>query len=498
MSLARDTVRGALWTILAGLGSRGVGLLGTLVVTHYVSPEDYGEVMVAAILAMTANQVSTLGLGQYLVSKPDAHPSAPFVANVLHVLLGVLAVAAVVAFGPRIGAVVDAPGLTRYLGGLAVAVLFDRASFVPERLLARDLRFGTLGLGRTLGDLAHTLTAVLLVIAGFGAMSLVLGNVVRSALRLLLFGAAAGARAFLLPRRPTLPLLVDMFGFGIPVAIGALAAFATRRWDNLLVSRYFGPAVTGMYNLAYNLADVPAIHVGEQIGDVLLPSFARLPDERRPAALLRALALLSLVVFPMAVGLGVIAPTLVSVVFDPRWRPVAPMLLVLSVLSIARPVAWVIASYAQALGRPRPLMWLELAKLLGLGVAIASVGRTSPVGAAAAVGAVYVLHALACLWVAESVGAVELRRSLASLVPACVATLPLALAVLGARASWRAAGGSAGPAALGLEIAAGVVAYVVGAWLFARSSVLDLLSRFREALGADQRAQRNPSRSPTS
>ena len=63
----------------------------------------------------------------------------------------------------------------------------------------------------------------------------------------------------------------------------------------------------GQYNLAYNLADVPAIQVGEQIALVLMPSMAELPPERRARALERSSALLSLIIFPLAVGLGLVA-----------------------------------------------------------------------------------------------------------------------------------------------------------------------------------------------
>lgn len=481
MTLVRDTVRGALWTILAGMGSRAVGLVGTLVITHYVSPTDYGEVTVAAVLVMTANQLSTLGLGQYLVSKPDAPPSAAYHANAVHLALGAAALALMLAAGPRLGAGLDAPGMLRFLPGLALAGLFDRASFVPERLLARDLRFGEVSALRTVGDVAHTVVSIWLAITGAGAAALVWGNLVRSFLRLALSSAFVGWRAFLAPHRPSLGVLRDLFAFGLPIAVGSLASFATRRWDNLLVSRFFGPAVTGMYNLAYNLADVPAIHVGEQIGDVLLPSFARLDPERRPAALVRALGLLALLVFPLAAGLGLVAPTLVSLLFDERWQPVAPMLLVLSLLSIFRPVGWVISSYVQALGRPQPLMWLELAKLALLVAAVASVGRSSPLAACACVGVTYAGHALASLALAQRLDGVPLSKSLLALAPALAACVPMALAVLGTRAALHAQGGRP-LLGLSLEIAAGALTYLMVAWVLARDSARDLLARLREAL----------------
>lgn len=481
MSLVRDTVRGALWTILAGVGSRAFGLVGTLIVTHYVSPGDYGEVAVAAVLVMTASQLSTVGLGQYLVSKPDAPPSAAFVANLIHVSFGVVALGTLLVLGQRLAPALDAPGMTRFLAGLCFAALLERASFVPERLLARDLRFGSIGVIRTVADVAHTTTCIALAMGGLGAAALVWGNVVRAALRLVLAGGAVGGRAFLTPRRPEPGLMRELFGFALPIALGSLAGFASRRWDNLLVSRFFGPAVTGTYNLAYNLADVPAIHVGEQIGDVLLPSFARLNQERRPAALVRALGLLALLVFPMAIGLGVVAPTLVSVLFDPLWQPVAPMLVVLSLLSMTRPVSWVVASYVQALGRTLPLMWLELAKLALLVTGLIGFGRASPLTTCAVVVVAYAVHALASLALVAKLDRVPLLGSLGSLAPAAASSLPLVAAVLAVRSALGA------PSALSLcaEIAAGALVYAASARLFARGAVRDLLGRLREALARE-------------
>ena len=41
------------------------------------------------------------------------------------------------------------------------------------------------------------------------------------------------------------------------------------------MSRLFGPAVMGGYNLAYSLAETPISYVAEHIGDVLMPSIIR-------------------------------------------------------------------------------------------------------------------------------------------------------------------------------------------------------------------------------
>jgi len=465
------------------MGSRALGLIGTLVVTRFVSPTEYGEVTVAAVLVMTANQFSTAGLGQYIVARPDAPREAAFHATVFHVVLGVAALVLLFAFGDRLGAAVDAPRMQRFLPGLALAMLFDRVAFVPERVLARDLRFGPLSLTRAGGDVAYTVVSVGLAALGWGGAAIVWGNVVRSGLRLAAFAASVSRRDWLEPCRLTLRHTRELLAFGTPVALGALCAFAARRWDNLLVSRFFGPGPTGMYNLAYNLADVPAIQIGEQIGDVLLPSFARLDAARRSDALVRSLTLLGLVVFPLAVGLAAVAPTLVATIFDERWRPVGPMLVLLSALSVTRPIGWTIQSYLQARLRTSYLLWLEAFKLAILVLGIVSFGRTSPLWTCTAVGLAFGAHAVASLAVVRRLDGIPLLRLLGGLAMALAACALMALCVLAVR-HVLSLDRLAPAVALAIEIAVGVVAYLVGAFVFARSASRELVRRVIDAAGA--------------
>jgi len=381
--------------------------------------------------------------------------------------------------------VVQAPGMVAFLPGLALAALFDRVGYVPERILVRDLRFGALSAARSAAELGYSVVSVVLAAYGLGALAVVAGNLARSVLRSASFVGLVERRDWLEPSALTKDETRRLFAFGLPMALGASMSFAARRWDNLLVSHQFGPGPTGAYNLAYNLADVPAIQVGEQIGDVLLPSFARLEPERRADAFLRSISLLGLLVFPLAVGLGAVAPTLVVTLFDERWRSVGPMLVLLSALSVTRPVGWVVASYLQAAGRPGRIVWLEGIKLVCLLGGIATWGRATPLHACVAVGVAFAIHAFASLWVLDRDAGVSMRGALTRLVPVLSACVPLVAGVLSVR--WLARGHALWPAfQLSLEVLAGAAGYLLGAWLVARRDTEDLLSRLRGALAAER------------
>jgi PST family polysaccharide transporter len=462
------------------VGARGLGVVGTLVLTRFVAPDAYGDVSGASALVLSANQLSTLGLGQYMIARPDSGRGAVFQAAVVYLLIGVVAIGAMVAFRHPLGPVFGAPQLAMYVPGLALAALFERIGFVPERLLARDMRFSVIGIERTVGEIAYTGASVGLAIAGWGGYAIVLGNIARSFTSMAIVLAAVPAREWLSPVRLEWRALREMLAFGAPLSVGASAAFASRRWDNLLVSRYFGPAVMGLYNLAYNLADIPATHVGEHFGDVLLPSFVQMEAAKRKPALVRAVGLLALVMFPLALGLGLVAPTLAAAFFNRRWVGLAPMLSILAGLSLVRPVGYVVSAYLQSFARTRVIMLLEVGKLVLLLALIATVGRHDPHVACWMVGATFGAHALFSLWLVGAGGEPGFGRILLRVAPALVACVPMAAVVYGVR--FGVPLGSHPMLQLLVEVAAGAAAYVASAFVVAREPSVELMRLLRKML----------------
>ena len=488
-ALARRATLGAVWTISTSVGARAVGLAGTLLLTKFIAPDVYGEVSLAAVIIQTAHAVSSCGLSQYLVSKPHEGRAAAFHATFYFMLLGVIALGVAVALRDPLGVLIGAPGMGRYLPGLALAGLLERVGTVQDRILVRDMRFREVGLLRSLGEVAYAVVTVALAWAGWGAAAVVWGSIVRSAVRLASLSLITPRREWLSPSRITLARTRELFAFGLPMSAAALAGFGSRRWDNLLFSSLFGEATAGLYNLAYNLADIPATQIGETIGDVLVPSFAQMDsDSRRQAALLRSMRLLILIVAPLALGLGVIAPTLTRALFDPRWAEVAPMLTLLSALSVVRPIGWIGASYLQVKNRPRTIMLLEITKTVGLLAAIALLGRLGPRWACAAVGIAFALGSFGYFWVIRRIDGLTLREQILPLLPPVLACAPMVLAVLAVRRGLVALGGAPSGVGLGAELLVGALVFIPSAFALAPAASRDLITLLQTALPRRGRA----------
>jgi lipopolysaccharide exporter len=267
-----------------------------------------------------------------------------------------------------------------------------------------------------------------------------------------------------------------------PGAISGLCELAAYKWDNLLVSRYFGPRQHGIYNLAYNLADTPTGAVGDQVADVLFPSFAKLEPERREPALRRATGLMALVIFPLAVGLAAISSTLVRVFFDDRWLDVAPMLAILSVLSIARTMASPLVAFMQAQHRQRPLMVLSVSKVAILLVAIVLFAKHGPLWTCAGVGATFVIDTFLVMVMCRVLDNIKMLPLVGSIVPVLVASGAMASGVYGTRMGLAAVGIGQGWLSLIAEVVAGGVVYVAAAFVVARPLAMDLVTQVQKVI----------------
>jgi PST family polysaccharide transporter len=466
------------------MGGRAVGVIGTLVITRFLAPEDIGEVSAASILAMTASWLTIWGFGQYTVVKGRGadKQEVTWHATFFYFVLGLISFGAVIALGAPLSELLEAPGAAAFIPGMALSVFIRRMGAMPERMLTQAMNFRPSGLALAVGELAFTLTALPLAALGWGGWSMVVANIVKSIVAVAILVRAAGVASWATPTKLSLARTKDMLKYGVPLGVQGIAHMASRYWDNLAISYYFGTGSLGAYNMAYNLADIPAVQVGEQIALVMLPSMAELPKERRARALERSTALLSLVIFPLAIGLGLVAYPLIAWILPANdWQEVAPLLTVLACLSVFRPITWVLSAYMESEQKTGRLMFLELAKV---GFILLGIGLLAPYGlrvAAGAIGLAFGLTALAGVAMVVRHGPSPAKLAAGFLGPLAACAV-MASAVWLTHEGLHAAGLHYAWLHVIVEIVVGAIAYVGAALVICRETSKDLLGLVAKAL----------------
>lgn len=401
MTEKQKIVSAAAWSIGAGLFGRAIGLACTLWVARYLSPDIVGEVAVATVIAFTGNWISAWGCGQYVIVHGHEGKQAIFPASVVYLVFGLAMLAVLWSSSAVLAGLVSAPRVAEYLPGALLGVAIRRIGAIPDKLLARELRFTRIAIATGLGDVAYAVVAIVLVsTTDLGGQAMIVAYVVQSCVITTLQIAGTGFRSWLAPVPITWGRLKAILQFGAPITAQITLSEGGRYWDKPLVLRLLGAEAAGTYNLAFNLAHLPALYVGGHVGTVMMPAIVRAEPQDRAHMIVRALALTAVVLFPMAFGLATSASTLVAALLPADWAQVAPLLSVMATMSVLGAASFMLASFLAALGQNTILMRIEFISVLVLFAALVFLSRWGVVAASFSVGLAlatqFLLSASAC------------------------------------------------------------------------------------------------------
>ncbi len=474
MSLAKKAAAGFLWTTGANIGSRVVTIVSTFILTRFLVPEIQGEVNAAIVFIQTFAMLSHFGVAQYIAANPKDGRDVAFHGSVLMLAGG--AVTSLICYFGRFAAAdfLKAPGMAAYVPGLVLSNFIDRLGWLPRNILVRDMRFRVVGIRMAVGELTYAGSTVAFATRGWEGWSIVGGNLCRGVVALVFLVVVTNWRDYLQPCKLAWSTIAKILRFGIPVTVAGFFHLAASQWDNGFMVRRFGEAQLGLYNQAYRLADLPATNVGEQINDVLVPTFARLPDaEARRRGLLRAASLMALLVFPMAIGLGAIAKTMVAALYAPSYAGVAPFLSALATLSICRSIGVLSAGYLQVIGRTQIQALLDFILVVMVLGFMWLLSHWGPVPAAIGVGIAFTIDVLIILRNLKREG-ITIGSVLAAVARPLAACIPMAAAVLGVRFALSRFGLPA-VVLLVIELTVGAAVYVGAAFVIAPKIARDFL-----------------------
>jgi len=483
MAKVETAVRSAAWTVGASIVARLIGIVGTLVITRYLDPEVMAEVTSASIVVLSANMLSNFGLGNYAIAKFKDGDDVTFVATVMYLGLGALALGAVLLWGEHMSEFVNAPRMGQYIPGLVLATWLRRVAHMPDKVLAREMRFGAIAASVALGELSYTVVSVALAIAGWGGAAVVWGNVAQGGVMSVVVISQVPWRSWLLPHKIRWARLKDQAYYGIPLGLVGSAHYASTTWDNLLYQRYFGAGQMGLYNLGYGLATMPAAHIGDQVGTVLFPSMNQVDGEAKRRALIRSIGLMGLLVFPLGLGIFAVSDSLVAALLPLKWQGVAPVLSVLSLVIVVQPITWVAGPYLLAKGHNWSLSAQEFVKLFALGGGLILFAPLGAVWACAGIGLAYAIHALTYYikLVRDGISAKSLAVAMALPLLPCV---PMVFAVFGVRQVLATLGCGSPLVSLLSEIFVGAIVFVPSAFVLSGAIARDFLSLLRSSLSS--------------
>lgn len=329
-TLHRAGARGGGVTLIGQAVRMIVQLVGVVVLSRLLTPEDFGLIAMVAVFMTLADLLRDFGMPSAALQAKDLSPQQA--SNMFWASCGLASASAValMACTPLIVALYEEPRLAQVIPAMAVAVALSGVQAQIQVHLARTMRFAALAINASVAQLIGLTAAIGGALAGLGYWALVAQLIVTAAVLLIL--QAASARW--IPSRPRRGHdSAGLFTSGAQLGASYTLTWAASNVDTLITGIRWGATDLGYYNRGFQVTVMPVSSLLSPLTQVALPMInASSREGRQPADLL--LRLQFLVAAPVATlmaALALTAPSLVPLLLGDDWSAAVPVVQILAI-----------------------------------------------------------------------------------------------------------------------------------------------------------------------
>ncbi|MGH7559297.1 MAG: lipopolysaccharide biosynthesis protein [Gemmatimonadota bacterium] len=351
LPLYKRVMSAGLWNVFLRGTMRSLGFVRNVVLARLLAPDDFGLFGITLVVISMLERFSSSGMQSAVIQKRESVEGYLDTLWTIQVLRRIVLGIGLFLGAPLIASFFDEPRVTELFRVVGVIVVFS-GLLSPGMLLFR-----------------RELEAKPQFIQGFAvkavdlSVSIVLALLFRNVWALM-GGSVAGAVTRIVlsyqlhPYRPRLSFdwqrAREMWNYGRWVFLYQILFFLTYRGDNLIIGKFLGARALGIYMLAYSIAELVTMELGNMLGGVAFPAYSRIQEqvERVRRAYLTTVDFVASITVPVGVVLCLFAEPITSVVLGERWLEAASVLPYLAVAGSARALAWTGTALYNAMGQP--------------------------------------------------------------------------------------------------------------------------------------------------
>lgn len=340
---------------------QGVGFVLGLLIARILSPEDYGLIAVLHIFFAVFSTFIDSGFSSALIRKTDRSESDNSTVFYYNVAVGFATFLIFFFLAGPLAAFFDAPVLKPIIRVLSLTLVINSLGAVQQALLSARIDFKSQAKVSVIAVAISGLLGLFFAYRGYGVWALVIQMLSSSVLRTFLLAMVVGWR-------PTMPFsrksFDELFAFGSRLLASSLLNTIYDNIYTLLIGKFYHASSVGVYSRADHFAQFPSSNFTGIIQRVTYPvlSVIQNEDERLKVSYRKLLRLSAFVVFPMMVGLAVLARPMVLLLLTDKWIGVVELLQILCLALLWYPIHAINLNLLQVKGRSDLFLRVEVIK----------------------------------------------------------------------------------------------------------------------------------------
>jgi O-antigen/teichoic acid export membrane protein len=318
------------WAFTGQFATFAINFFGSVIIARLLTPTEMGVYALAQATTGILAVVTAFGVVSYVIREVEL--SDQKLASAFTVNAAVSLFLAVAIFIASYWLDENNPTVRAALQIMALSPLGGMLEFRPFAVMQREQRFQTSSMIGTTGTLINMTMTIALALKGFSSMSMPIAALTASAFRVVAFNLAMPHHARL---RVSFADWREITTFGFRMTTIRGAAILAQRGSEMVLGRFLGLAALGTYTRASILSQQIFFNVYGTATQVVFAEMSRAYRETGTArdTFLRGLDMILAFMWPLLIGIAVLARPAIYILYGPNWMGAA---LPLALLMIAQ------------------------------------------------------------------------------------------------------------------------------------------------------------------
>lgn len=361
--LKQKTALGMKWSVIERFSVQLVQLVIGVSVARILLPSDYGLIGMLSIFMAVSQLFIDGGFSSALIHKIDRTETDFSTVFYFNLVIGILLYLILVITAPYIAIFFREPELQKLTYVVALNFVINSLALIQRTKLTIELDFKAQAKVSLVSTLISGLTGLLLAYIGWGVWAIVWQMLIFNILSVVLLWAIK-------PWKPLLAFSFQsfrlLFGFGSKLLCANLIDTIYNNVYQLIIGRLYSKTILGYYTRAQQFAGFTSLNINGIIQRVTYPILCEIQDDndRLKRFFCRFLRMTVFVVFPLAIGLAILARPLIMCILTSKWEGAIPLLQLLCIAYMFYPIHSLNINLLQVKGRTDWILKIEILKKL--------------------------------------------------------------------------------------------------------------------------------------
>ena len=356
------------WKYSERIGAQVVSFVVTVILARLLSPAEYGLIAMVTVFISIANVFVTVGIGSALIQKKDADNLDFSSIFFLNAGLSVILYCIIFASAPVVANFYGYEVLTPVMRVMGLIVIVAALQTVQQAYVARNMFFKKFFFSTLGGTLASGVAGVVMAFMGFGIWALVAQYMLDMTVNAIVLWFTVKWR----PQRQFSIIRVrSLFSFGWKLLCAGLLNTLAGQLNQLIIGKMYTSSDLAYYNKGQQFPALIMDNINTSISAVMFPVVSQAQDDLERLRMLtrQTIRVSSYFVFPMMVGLAVVAEPLIKLLLTEKWSFCVPYLRIGCFLQAATIMQIAIQNEIMAQGRSDVFLKMDIMRKI-IGVAI--------------------------------------------------------------------------------------------------------------------------------